>query len=184
RARRNPGRRCFDHAHHHLGQHQFSHHDDRRKGRGHDPRGPWALLKRERCGRNAVHGTTAACVGCSERRDVAMEGRQPMNLVERVKAILLTPKTEWAVIEGESGDPQYLFTNYVAILAAIPAVCALLGYSIAGLGAGHALIFAIFSYVIYCIVWYVGALVIDALAPTFGARKSLPDALKVAAYSS
>jgi len=107
-----------------------------------------------------------------------------MNLVERVKAILLTPKTEWAVIEGESGDAQYLFTNYVAILAAIPAACALLGYSIAGLGAGHALIFAIFSYVIYCIVWYVGALVIDALAPTFGARKSLPDALKVAAYSS
>src|SRR5215471_14369995 len=111
-------------------------------------------------------------------------GREPMNLVERVKAILLTPKTEWAVIEGESGDAQYLFTNYVAILAAIPAVSALLGYSILGLGVGHALIFAIFSYVIYCVAWYVGALVIDALAPTFGARKSTPDALKVAAYSS
>jgi hypothetical protein len=28
------------------------------------------------------------------------EGEAFMNLVERVKAILLTPKTEWAAIEG------------------------------------------------------------------------------------
>ncbi len=55
-----------------------------------------------------------------------------MNLVERVKAILLTPKTEWATIEGEPGDPQYLFTNYVAILAAIPAVCHFIGMSLVG----------------------------------------------------
>ena len=27
-----------------------------------------------------------------------------MNLVERVKAILLQPKSEWTVIEGEPGD--------------------------------------------------------------------------------
>lgn len=107
-----------------------------------------------------------------------------MNLVERVKAILLSPKTEWPVIAGESGDAQYLFTNYVAILAAVPAVAAFIGYAIAGLGVGRALFLAIFFYVIYCVAWYVEALVIDALAPTFGGRKSFPDALKVAAYSS
>jgi hypothetical protein len=28
-----------------------------------------------------------------------------MDIVERVKAILLTPKSEWLVIERESGDP-------------------------------------------------------------------------------
>jgi len=56
-----------------------------------------------------------------------------MNLVERVKAILLTPKTEWTAIEGEPGDPQFLFTNYVAILAAIPAVCHFIGMSIVGI---------------------------------------------------
>ena len=27
-----------------------------------------------------------------------------MNLVDRVKAILLQPKSEWNVIDGESGD--------------------------------------------------------------------------------
>jgi hypothetical protein len=107
-----------------------------------------------------------------------------MNLVERVKAILLSPKTEWPVIEAESGDAQYLFTNYVAILAAVPAVASFIGYLIAGLGFGHALLFGIFLYIVYCVAWYVEAYVIDALAPTFGGRKDLPSALKLAAYSS
>ena len=39
-----------------------------------------------------------------------------MDIVERVKAILLTPQSEWLAIERESGDPAYLFKNYVAIL--------------------------------------------------------------------
>jgi hypothetical protein len=107
-----------------------------------------------------------------------------MNLVERVKAIVMTPKTEWPVIEGESGDATYLLTNYVAILAAIPAVAGFIGSSIAGLGIGRALIFAIFVYVINCVAWYVEGLVIDGLAPSFGGQKNMANALKVAAYSS
>jgi len=106
-----------------------------------------------------------------------------MDLVERVKAILLTPKTEWAVIETETGDANYLFTNYVAILAGIPAVAILIGYSIAGLGVGRAFLLAVFMYVLYCATWYLAALVIDALAPTFGGRKNFASALKVSTYS-
>ena len=34
-----------------------------------------------------------------------------MNLVERVKAILLQPKSEWPVIAREPGDAGYLFTE-------------------------------------------------------------------------
>jgi len=107
-----------------------------------------------------------------------------MNLVERVKAILLTPKEEWQVIDTETGDANYLFTNYVAILAAIPAVCTFIGYAIYGVGTGGALILGIFLYVIHCGMWYVAGLVIDALAPTFGGRNDMPSALKVSAYSA
>src|SRR5215475_16184931 len=82
-------------------------------------------------------------------------GGVAMNLVERVKAILLTPKEEWPVIDSETGDANYLFTNYVAILAAIPAVCTFIGYAIFGVGLGGALIFGIFLYVIHCGMWYV-----------------------------
>jgi hypothetical protein len=57
-----------------------------------------------------------------------------MNLVARVQAILLNPKSEWPVIEREPGDVSFLFINYVAILAAIPAVCGFVGLSIVGVG--------------------------------------------------
>jgi hypothetical protein len=107
-----------------------------------------------------------------------------MNLVERVKAILMSPKTEWPIIESEAGDAQYLFTNYVAILAAVPAVAALIGYTFAGMGMGRALVFAIFLYVIYGAAWYVEAFIIDALAPTFAGVKNFNNALKASAYSS
>ncbi len=116
-----------------------------------------------------------------------------MNLVERAKAILLTPQTEWRAIEPESGDPAYLFANYVAILAAIPAVCGFIGISIIGFGMpmmgayrvgffggiGH----AILRYLLSFVMVYVIALVIDALAPTFGGQKNQSNALKLAVYS-
>jgi hypothetical protein len=107
-----------------------------------------------------------------------------MNLMERVKAILLSPKTEWIVVESETGDASYLLTNYVAILAAIPAVSSFVGYSMLGLSLSRTLLFAIFSYVFYCLAWYVEAYVIDMLAPTFGGRRDLQSALKLSAYSS
>jgi hypothetical protein len=107
-----------------------------------------------------------------------------MNVMERAKAILLTPKSEWAVIDSESGDATFLLTNYVAILVAIPAVASFVGYSVIGVPLGRALIFAVFTYVVYCVAWYVEGYVIDRLAPTFGGRRNLPSALKVSAYAS
>ena len=117
-----------------------------------------------------------------------------MNLVERVKAILLAPKSEWTVIDGEPGDPQFLFTNYVAILAAIPAVCRFVGMSLIGVnvpmvagtyrvGIAAGLAGAVVQYVLTFVLVYVMALIIDGLAPTFGGTKSQPSALKLAVYS-
>ena len=106
-------------------------------------------------------------------------------LIERVKAILLTPATEWQVIAREGGEPSDLFTHYVAILALIPALARFIGTSLIG---GYTpvifgLIGAVFSYVLSFAVVYVVALIIDALAPRFGAQKSFPNALKLAVYS-
>ena len=106
-----------------------------------------------------------------------------MNLVERVKAILVSPKSEWPAIEPEPGDTAYLFTNYVAILAAIPAVCRFVGMTIAGASVGGGLIAAVVHYLLTFVMVYVVALITDALAPTFGARKSHPNALKLVVYS-
>ena len=116
-----------------------------------------------------------------------------MDLVERTKAIVLTPKTEWQAIEAEPGDPAYLFKNYVAILAAIPAVCGFIGNSIVGMnmpmigtyriGIIGGLASAIIGYVLSFVMVYVVALITDALAPTFGGQKNQPNALKLAVYS-
>jgi hypothetical protein len=43
----------------------------------------------------------------------------PMNLVDRVKRILLAPRAEWAVIDNEPTTPAQLFTGYAMPLAAI-----------------------------------------------------------------
>ncbi|HZD90430.1 MAG TPA: Yip1 family protein, partial [Pseudolabrys sp.] len=111
-----------------------------------------------------------------------------MNLVDRAKAILLQPKSEWTKIEGESGDAGYLFTNYVMILAAIPPICTFIGTTIIGfgpfrIGIGAGLWHAIVSYVLSLIGVYVMAYVIDMLAGMFDGRKDLASAMKVSAYA-
>jgi hypothetical protein len=116
-----------------------------------------------------------------------------MGLIERVKAILLTPASEWLVIEREPGDPTYLFTNYVAILAVIPAVCGFIGTSIIGIslpivgtvrvGIMSGIASAIVHYLLAFVGVYLMGLLIDVLAPTFGGQKNQPNALKLAVYS-
>lgn len=96
-----------------------------------------------------------------------------MNLVERVKAILLQPKSEWQVIEGEPGDAATLFPNYVMILAAIPAVATFIGTSVIGfgpmrVGIGAGVWHAIVSYVLSLAAVFVMAYVIDFFAGVFG----------------
>lgn len=116
-----------------------------------------------------------------------------MDLVKRVKAILLTPKSEWLVIERESGEPAYLFANYVAILAAIPAVCGFIGSSIIGVslpivgtvrvGIVSGIASAVVQYLLAFAMVFVVGLIIDALAPTFNGQKDQPNAMKLAVYS-
>lgn len=109
-----------------------------------------------------------------------------MKLVERVKAILLTPRTEWPVIEQERTTMADLFIRYVAILAAIPEIAHLVGQAL--IGEAHipfmsALVRAIVSYVVAVAMVYVIAGVIDLLAPRFGSKKNFHNALKLSVYS-
>jgi hypothetical protein len=104
-------------------------------------------------------------------------------LVERVKNILLTPKTEWPVIAQEQTDVAKLYTGYIMILAAIPAVITFLTYTIAGSFAAG-LVGMILNYAFSLGLTFLMAIIIDALAPTFGAEKNQIQALKTAAYAN
>lgn len=111
-----------------------------------------------------------------------------MNLVDRAKNIIVQPKQEWAVIDGEAHTVQGLYTQYVMILAAIPAVATFIGYSLVGFGSfrlsiAAGLANAILGYVLSLASVYAIALIIDALAPQFGGEKNFIQSLKVAAFA-
>ena len=106
-------------------------------------------------------------------------------LVDRIKAILLTPQTEWKVIEAEHDTLFDLLISYVAILAAIPELAHFIGQSFIG---GYTpvvpnLVRAIVVYFVTFAMVYVIAGVIDLLAPRFGAEKNFANAVKLSAYS-
>ena len=116
-----------------------------------------------------------------------------MNLVDRVKNILITPKTEWEVIKNELTTTTDLFTKYAMILALIPVVATFIGQSLIGMSLGpfgsykipvsNGLIYAVVYYILSLAGVYLVAFIIDALAPSFGSTKDMGASLKVAVYS-
>jgi len=116
-----------------------------------------------------------------------------MALMDRVKGILLTPKQEWPVIDGEQASVGGLYTGYIIPLAAIGPIAMIIGWSVFGMSVpfvgsiklpiGYAVRNAAITYVAGLVGVYVLALIIDALAPTFGGQKNQVQALKAAAYS-
>ena len=115
-----------------------------------------------------------------------------MNIVERVKKLLLSPTAEWGVIKAETHTVVDLYTHYVMILAAIPAVANFIGWSIVGysgfgtmtyripLAAGVATM--VLNYLLTLGSVYLLALIIDMQAPNFGGERDFIQALKVAAF--
>jgi hypothetical protein len=114
-------------------------------------------------------------------------------LVARARDLLSQPKAEWAVIDNEPATIGSLYTSYVMILAAIPPIATALGlilflprgyiYGVMiGLSTGSIIAGAIVQYLLGLASVYIMALIIDALAPTFGSQKNQLKAFKVAAY--
>src|SRR4030095_6070003 len=114
-----------------------------------------------------------------------------MALIDRVKNILLSPKTEWQVINGETETPQTLLTKYVIPLLLIPAIAAFIGYGFVGIDAFLIKIrgvrwgawFAVQYLVSGIVGYYIATYVIDALAPSFGSEKNIGKSAQLVAYS-
>jgi hypothetical protein len=114
-----------------------------------------------------------------------------MNLFERTKDILLKPAQTWPVIDAEPASVASIYKDWLVVMAAIPAVCGFIGLSLVGAGMfGYSyrvpivggLVHMVFSYVLSLVVAFVMALIVDALAPSFGGTKNRVSALKVVAY--
>jgi len=109
-----------------------------------------------------------------------------MNLIERVKNILITPKTEWEVVNGESATPQSLLFGYVLPLAVVAAIGPLLtGLLFAGLlGFKYFLVTAIIAFIAQVAAYYISVIIVDLLAPSFGSEKNINKSAQLVAYSA
>jgi len=116
-------------------------------------------------------------------------------MIQRIKDILFKPKDTWPQIKAEATGIGQVFTGYAMILAALPAVCGFLGFTLVGQSFGpitgffripfmYALVWAIVWYVLILVALYIEGLVINALAPSFGSKQNLVNAYKLAVYAS
>src|ERR1043166_5582391 len=116
-----------------------------------------------------------------------------MTIVERVQKICLSPATEWPVIAEEHTSTGTLISGYVIPLAAIGAVAAFIGGSLVGqtlpfigtfrVPLATGLVVAIFTICMAVVSVFIVSIIINALAPSFGAQKDSAQAMKVAVYS-
>jgi hypothetical protein len=115
-------------------------------------------------------------------------------LIERVKNIIMTPATEWPVIDAEASSAQAIYMQYVAPLAAIGAIAGFIGNCFIGRNYAFiatyrtplvsGLVAAAVAYVLAFVGVFIVAMIVDMLAPNFGGQKDSLKALKVAAYSA
>jgi hypothetical protein len=115
------------------------------------------------------------------------------SLVDRVKNILLQPKAEWPRIDAEPATVGGIYRNYVVILAAVGPVAGALGmlifdFHMFGISYRPSPLYvvsqAVVQYLLSLVSVYLLALIIEALAPTFGGTKDRVSAFKVAAYGA
>jgi hypothetical protein len=98
-----------------------------------------------------------------------------MSIVDRVKGIIVDPRSEWIKVAAEPATVQSIYTGWIMILAAIGPLALLV--------ATHSLQWALAQYVLSLIVTFVLALIVDSLAPSFGGTKDFIASLKLTAYS-
>jgi len=119
-----------------------------------------------------------------------------MNIIERVKNILVAPKKEWDVIAAEEGSVSSVLTTYVLPLSLIGAAATLIGWGLIGKSYSFGFLgdytvkgwdigikYAIISLVSVTVGYFITSFVVDALAPSFGSEKNLNKSAQFVGYS-
>ena len=110
-----------------------------------------------------------------------------MNLVERARNILFTPKTEWNVVAGETATIGSLLTSYVIPLSLIPVLASLINMAIwlgPLMGIRYFVMVAIRSFAISIITYVITTYVVDVLAVNFRSERNINRSAQLVAYAS
>lgn len=112
-----------------------------------------------------------------------------MNIIERVKNILIAPKTEWEVINGETATPGSLLMTYVLPLSIIGAAGGLLkglfvsGTLLGGFGMKYFIVTALVALIASLAAYFITVIFVDLLAPSFGSEKNIGKSAQLVAYA-
>jgi hypothetical protein len=114
-----------------------------------------------------------------------------MALIDRAKNIIMSPKTEWAVIAAEEPNSGSMVTGYALPLILLSAVAAFIGYGLIGYellgvkigGINWGLHHALMAIIMGILSIYITSFVVDALAPSFGSQKNSGRAMQLVIYS-
>lgn len=113
-------------------------------------------------------------------------------MIGRIQRLMLKPKDEWPAIDAEPMTVQGILMGWVAPLAAIGPIARLIQgqlFPVSVFGVTWrppligSIVTAVLTWALMVGMTYVWAIIIDALAPSFGGTKSQISALKVAAFS-
>jgi hypothetical protein len=116
-------------------------------------------------------------------------------MFKRICDILLRPKYTWPQIKNDATGIVEVLTGYVLILSAIYPICGVIGLTLGrkiaepdtgvyGIPFRFVLIGAAIWYALVLVVFYVAALIINALAPSFGSKQNIVNAYKLVVYSA
>jgi hypothetical protein len=122
-----------------------------------------------------------------------MESPRGWGVAARALAMLARPGRTFDRVAEESGDLEGLFRRYVALLAAIPAVCGVIGPLVFGfnvynvgihMSALGLILGAVVEYGLTIVAVYLAGLFVELTTPWFGGQRSRDRALRLAAYSA
>ncbi len=116
-----------------------------------------------------------------------------INVIERAKNILVTPKQEWTVVEKEETSVSTILTSYVLPMMVIGGLATFIGQGLIGKSLGPfggstasvkaGLIGALLYVILTVVTVFIVAAAIDALAQTFQSEKHWRKSFQLAAYS-
>jgi len=140
------------------------------------------------CGEPMTVAGNDASVTPPPRGPVGGAGTAAARRIDRIKKIILSPKTEWPVIETEPTTTAQLYRGYVIPLVAFSALMSFVRLSIVGIGFWRmpvltGLAYALVGFAFGLLGLYVFGWLIDMLAPAFSGQRDRRQAVKTAAYA-
>ena len=103
---------------------------------------------------------------------------------DRAIAVLTKPVEIWNTLKSEPTTIKDVYTKYLLVMVAIPAVCQFIGGVIAGFPLKGNFIGQVVFYIIGLAGIWISAFVLEKLAPQFQGRADIGNTFKLVAYSS